>query len=562
MTSPHLLRLLRRVGVLSFVLCVVGTLPGRAATSSPPMPARPNVLVIMSDDLRTELGCYGVKDIRTPNIDQLAARSVRFERAYVQFPLCNPVRSSLLTGRYPTATGVLDNLSFLLSRHPDWLTLPMYFKQHGYTTLRTGKIFHGGFDDTDAWTQGGEPRPLGNTDRKGSSQDPTVSDSIIVLEGNGENHGDYKNATRGDRDAEGAARRETAVFLWMRFSKPHSPPQAPKKFYDLYPTEKIPLPADFAAKPTVPPGFPDRSVPPRNSDLFIGREASEKEAREVKRAYWASVSFLDEQVGRVLAALDEFGLRDNTIVVFWGDHGYHLGEKGKWSKHGSLWEVGLHVPFMISIPGSASNGKVCSRVVECLGLYPTLVELCGLPPAPGQQGASVVPLLRDPSAPWDRPALSVSYQQRILGRSVRTDRWHYADWDYGRAGAMLIDSIDDPGETKNLATDPARAAVIAEMKKTTSNDCHPWKPGHDRSTPSSSRGYRGLLRAEIIGECLRIKGFARRVSGQFVPRHRPAGAEHALLQEFADSRLADIERPVRRGLQHLARNGVMDLRSE
>jgi arylsulfatase A-like enzyme len=206
-------------------------------------------------------------------------------------------------------------------------------------------------------------------------------------------------------------------------------------------------------------------VPPRNRDLFIGREASEKEAREVKRAYWASVSFLDEQVGRVLAALDEFGFRDNTIVVFWGDHGYHLGEKGKWSKHGSLWEVGLHVPFMISVPGSASNGKVCTRVVECLGLYPTLVELCGLPTAPGQQGASVVPLLRDPSAAWDRPALSVSYQQRVLGRSVRTDRWHYADWDYGRAGAMLIDSANDPGETKNLANDPTRASVVAEMKQ-------------------------------------------------------------------------------------------------
>src|SRR6185369_10018502 len=152
--------------------------------------------------------------------------------------------------------------------------------------------------------------------------------------------GDYRNATRAIAMLKEQRGAKQPFFFGCGFSKPHSPPQAPKKFYDLYPVEKIPLPADFAAKPTPPPGFPERSVPPRNSDLFIGREASEKEAREVKRAYWASVSFLDEQVGRVLAALDEFGLRDNTIVVFWGDHGYHLGEKGKWSKHGSLWEVG------------------------------------------------------------------------------------------------------------------------------------------------------------------------------------------------------------------------------
>ena len=254
-------------------------------------------------------------------------------------------------------------------------------------------------------------------------------------------------------------------LLACGFSKPHSPPTAPKKFFDLYPVEKIPLPKDFASKPEAPPGFPERSVPARNGDLFVGRDASEKEAREVKRAYWASVSFMDAQVGRVLAALDELGLRENTIIVFWGDHGYHLGEKGKWSKHGSLWEIGLRTPYMISVPGSPGNGRACPRIVEALSMYPTLVELCGLPRIEGQQGVSITSLLKDPMAKWDRPAMSVSYQQRVLGRSVRTDRWHYVDWDEGRAGAMLIDAVNDPTETKNLANDPAHTAIVAEMKK-------------------------------------------------------------------------------------------------
>jgi arylsulfatase A-like enzyme len=185
----------------------------------------------------------------------------------------------------------------------------------------------------------------------------------------------------------------------------------------------------------------------------------------MKRAYWAAVSFVDAQVGRVLAALDELELGRNTIVVFWGDHGYHLGEKGKWSKHSSLWEVGLAVPFMISAPGVSAAGRSSPRVVECMSMYPTLVDLCGLPAIAGQQGVSITPLLRDPSAAWDRPAISVSYQQKILGRSVRTERWHYADWDEGRAGAMLIDTTQDPTESRNLANEPALASVVAEMRQ-------------------------------------------------------------------------------------------------
>lgn len=449
---------------LPFVL--VALTLAAVSLSAAPAAKRPNVLIIMSDDMRTELGCYGVAGIKTPHIDQLAAQSVRFERNYVQYPLCNPSRASILTGRYPTATGVLSNNEWLGARHPDWDTLPAYFKKQGYTTLRTGKIFHGTFDDTAAWHEGGTPRPDGDGDRKGGSkQQASVSDRIVVLEGEGESHGDYKSATQAIKYLRDHRNDAQPFLVACGFSKPHSPPTAPKKFFDLYDVNKIPLPPDFASKPTVPAGFPARSVPERNGDLFIGREASEQAAREMKRAYWASVSFVDAQVGRVLAALDELGLRENTIIVFWGDHGYHLGEKGKWSKHNSLWEIALRTPYMISAPGVSANGKACPRIVESLSLFPTLIELCGLPKIAGIQGVSVVPLLRNPDAAWNHPALSVMSAQGALGRSVRTDRWRYADWAGGKEGAMLIDLEKDPVGTKNLATDPAHASVVAEMKQ-------------------------------------------------------------------------------------------------
>jgi len=262
------------------------------------------------------------------------------------------------------------------------------------------------------------------------------------------------------------AAKSEPFFLACGFSKPHSPPGAPQKFYDLYDLAKIPLPPDFAPRPTVPPGFPELSVVPRNTDLFIGRDASEAQAREMKRAYWASVSFTDANVGRVLAALDELGLRDRTIVVFIGDHGYHLGEKGRWSKAYSLFDVATRVPLLIAVPGiTPERCAVCERTIEVINLYRTLADLCGLPAPPdGVEGVSMTPLLREPATRWDRPAYSVVQYRGHLGRAVTTGRWHYAEWDRGEGGAMLIDRANDPRELKNLATEPAHAATAAQMK--------------------------------------------------------------------------------------------------
>ncbi|MEW6306577.1 MAG: sulfatase [Verrucomicrobiota bacterium] len=423
-----------------------------------------NVLFIASDDLRPDLGCYGNTLMHTPNLDRLAKVSLRFNRAYVQYPLCNPSRTSMLTGRHPTTTGVLDNTRWFGAEHPDWVTMPKFFKQNGYASLRTGKAFHGGIDDTEAWTEGGDKRQFEgaiNTKRKG--QVAANSDRIVVLEGDGESHGDYKTATRAVEYLE--QHKDKPFFLFCGFTKPHSPPTTTQKFLDLYDVKKIPLPVDFAAQPKAPAGFPELSVPKRSSDLFIGRDASESEAREVIRAYWASASFMDAQAGRVLEALDRLKLRDKTIIVFWGDHGYHLGEKGKWSKHNSLFEIGTRVPLLISVPGGKGNGQVCERPVQSLDIYPTLAELCGLTPQMGLQGHSLAPLLRDPKAKWEHPAFTVTRINNVLGRAVRTEKWRYAEWDEGQQGAMLFDAQKDPHELKNLANDAKHAGVVKEMKK-------------------------------------------------------------------------------------------------
>jgi iduronate 2-sulfatase len=434
-----------------------------------------NVLFIISDDLRPELGTYGNPIIKTPNIDKIAARGTRFDRAYAQYPLCNPSRSSLLNGRYPTQTGIMNNNDYFRRTHPEYVTLPQYFQQNGYATLRTGKIFHGGIDDQVSWTEGGEPTDPAITERgkpgaapprqstlsTGAGGQENQSDRIVVLEGNGESHGDYKVATRAISFLE--KYKDKPFFLAVGFVKPHSPPTAPKKFFDLYDVNRIPLPVDFTSTPKAPPGFPEISIPPRNADLFIGREASPEQAREMIRAYYASVSFMDSQVGRVMDELVRLGLDKNTIVVFWGDHGYHLGEKGKWSKAYSLWEVGLRVPLIIALPNG--KGRHTARIVEDLDLYTTLTDLCGLPRPKEIEGRSLAPLLKNPNAKWDYPAYSVTAYRDSIGKSVRTERWHYVEWDAGKSGTMLLDLENDPNELKNLANDPKYAKTVEEMRK-------------------------------------------------------------------------------------------------
>ena len=290
----------------------------------------------------------------------------------------------------------------------------------------------------------------------------------LLSAGNGEGHGDYHTA---ERTIENLRKyRDQPFFIACGFVKPHSPPTAPQKFFDWYDANQIQLTPDFAAWPTVPPGFPSAAIRKRNADLFIGRGASEVEAKEVIRAYLASISWVDWNLGRVLGELDQLGLRENTIVVFVADHGYQLGEKGKWSKAGSLFEMGTRVPLIISAPGLKGNGASSPRIVESLDLYPTLVELCGLPPQSEIEGASLVPLLKKPSAKWDRPGFSVWSEdgKTLHGVAVRTEKWRYAEFGPdGVNGAMLFDPIADPLELNNLANDAKFKPICAELSALT-----------------------------------------------------------------------------------------------
>ncbi len=452
---------------------------------------RYNVLFLMSDDMRPELGCYGNPLATTPTIDGLAKAGVMFERGYCQFPLCCPSRTSMLTGRQVINTGVYGNRTWFGDLHPEFISLPAWFKQHGYATLRTGKIFHGGIDDTDAWTEGGEKRTLAGVDssdapdaaaslretaplpelarrnrqasRSSGMTNAEYSDRAIVLEGDGEGHGDYATA---DRAIDYLRRyKDRPFFLGCGFVKPHSPPTAPQRFYDLYPLEKIRLPVDFAPHRTVPAGFPAGCLGRRNADRFIGRDASPEEAKKMTQAYLASIAWVDWNMGRVIAELDRLGLREKTIIVFTADHGYQLGEKGKWSKAGSLWEEGARIPFFIVAPRAKGKGRKCTRPVEALNFYPTLVDLCGLPVPAGLEGRSMTPLLQNPRAEWNHPAYTVWSEdgKTLTGIGVRVERWRYAEYVLG--GPMLLDMENDPHQMKNVAHDRKYAGVAAQMNQ-------------------------------------------------------------------------------------------------
>lgn len=449
-----------------------------------------NILFISIDDLRAEVGAFGSARAQTPAIDRLAARGVKFDRAYCQYPLCNPSRVSVLTGRYPRTLELYGNRDWFQAWYPNLVSLPKYFKRQGYQTVRHGKIFHGDtVDDAAAWDVGGVPHAY-NAPKPASS----VATTAITEEQEAQRieraiAGDVRQAGGSDRwkavedPAEAAGLEDTVntdkaiaflkqwkrgdapFFLGFGLAKPHSPLVAPKEFFDRYDPAGIELPVDFASRPTVPAGFPRASIRPINADLFIRREATPEEAKQMIRAYLACVSYMDWNVGRVLAALEAAGRQHDTVVVLWSDHGYQLGEKGKWSKAGSLWEQGTRVPLVIHDPRAKGNGQASPRVVELLDLYPTLVNLAGLPVPAGLEGRDLAPLLERPAVRWEHPAYTVWNERNrgITGVAVRTERWRYAEFFGPGAGAFLTDPVNDPQELTNLVNDPAHAAVVAEL---------------------------------------------------------------------------------------------------
>src|SRR5262245_52983920 len=457
MMQPRVSRVILGLGVAGAFLLSNATLGAQE-------PARKvNILLIAVDDLNMSLGCYGHPVVKSPNIDRLAARGVRFDRAYCQYPLCSPSRTSLMFGLRPDSTGIQDNTTNYRTTLPRAVTMPQFFRQQGYFSARVGKMFHYGvpndignasMDDSKSWELTVNPWGRDKTDEaKVINYTPQLGIggalSWMIADGGDDEQTDAHVADEAIRIL--AQKRDRPLFLGVGFYRPHVPCVSPKKWFDLYPLDRVTLPKEPADDRKNHPAA-SYTVTPPNYGLDEGK------LKDMRRAYYAAVSYGDAQVGRLLDALDRLNLADNTIIVLWGDHGWHLGEHGLWQKQ-SLFEESARVPLIIRAPGVTGNGRACARVVESLDIYPTVAELCGLRPPRNLAGKSLFPLLRNPARSWDRPAYTQvrrgNTNNFFMGYSVRTERWRYTEWDGGTRGAELYDHEIDPREHVNLAVNPA-----------------------------------------------------------------------------------------------------------
>jgi len=442
-----------------------------------------NVLFIISDDLRPQLGCYGETQMVTPHIDRLASQGMTFERSYCQQALCAPSRASLLTGLRPDSTGVYDLKHLVQDEVPHQITLPAYFKQNGYETISIGKIFHHRLrDSASAWSKG----PFWV---KGPEY--VTEEGLRLVE---ENHkltpgweGDvgapceiadvpdhaYKDGKFTDYAVQELQRLSTKrFFLGVGYIKPHLPFTAPKKYWDLYDPEKIKL----ASNPYPPMGAAKYAVRhygelrnfygmPKGND-----SVTNEQARHLIHGYYACVSFLDAQVGRLMRQLETLHLKENTIVVLWGDNGWKLGTHSSWSKH-TNYEDDTRVPLIINVPGMKIADQHTKALVEAVDIYPTLRELCGLKlPAQLMEGTSFVPLLEKPERSWKKAVFSQYPRvKNVMGYAMRTKQYRYVEWRRLKTGVILqrelYDHETDPGENVNVIADRQYAAAIRELKQ-------------------------------------------------------------------------------------------------
>ena len=441
---------------------------------------RPNVLFIAADDMNCDLSAFGNSQVKTPNLERLCQMGVRFDRAYCQQPLCGPSRASIMTGLRPDTLDMHTLKHELRQKNPDVVTLGQMFRNNGYFSARAGKIYHYGNpsqigtdanDDRLTWDERHNPRGI-----------DSLQEEKITRYGFGRQNAGlgismawWDPESRDEEHTDGIVaskiielihqNKGEPFFLAAGFFNPHCPYVAPKKYFDMYPLDEITIPdVDEAKKDLldVPPMAIQRDM--KNWPYYF-KDVTVEQARKCKQAYYACNSFVDVQVGRLLDALEENGLLSNTIIVFWSDHGYFLGEKGLWYKR-KAFERSARMPMIIAAPG-LTKGEATSKPVELLDLYPTLADLCGLTPPDNLEGRSLRPLLTKPtSAKWDKPAVTqVWHNKKAWGYSLRTDRFRYTEWLEGKAGRELYDHKNDPDEVTNLADRPEHSALVGQLSE-------------------------------------------------------------------------------------------------
>lgn len=481
------------VSMLSIAVLLCASLSDAAAEQS--SAPRPNILFIAVDDLRPELGCYGEKAIHSPNIDALAKSGVVFERAYCQLAVCNPSRVSIMTGLRPDSTKVWDLATRFRHTIPDAVTLPQHFMKNGYYAVSYGKIFHNPWPDDESWS---EPhswpkksslwskdarkrhaeyrekmRVEGRPDKKVARMRPAATEIVDTPD---HEHIDGAIAEQALLAMKRLAKQNKPFFLATGFVRPHLPFVVPRKYWDLYDRGAIPT----ATNPFIPKNSPAFAMNTmyelRDYFDFDGTPSpsqgalTEAQQRRLKHGYYASVSFVDALIGRLLSELDSLGLADNTIVVLWGDHGWKLGEHNSWCKQ-SNYEIDARVPLIIRAPNAKGNGRTSKALVELVDIYPTLCDLAGLPIAEQLEGTSVVPLLFDPDRNWKNAAFS-QFQRRngntpLMGYSMRTDRYRYIEWQDRRSRKVvateLYDHNVDPQENENVADELSHRELLSEL---------------------------------------------------------------------------------------------------
>ena len=478
--------------LLAALIC---TVVSAAEKDASPASGRPNVLLILVDDLKPALGCYGDTTAKTPHIDALARRGMRFDLAYCNQAVCAPSRFTLMLGSHSTSTGLYGLGSHLRKAIPGAVTMPQHFAKHGgYRTESLGKIFHIGhgnqgdpesfsvphFKDKvieyldPASTDGGKltrEEALFTNQKLGQIRSLPRGAAFESPVAKDDDYADGRVANETIKRLRAAQQRReedgTPFFIAAGFVRPHMPFSAPQRYWDLYDPERLPMP-QFEALPAGAPAVAGK----RGGEIAAYKPVPENGKiddalkRELIHGYYASTSYVDAQIGKVAAELERLGLFDNTIVVLWGDHGFHLGDLGIWTKH-TNYEQANRIPILIAAPGVTRPNSSTKQLAESVDLFPTLAELAGLPAPAGPQpidGSSLVPVLKDPKARVRDHAYH-AYPRRVLGRAIRTERYRLVEWGGGKATPEyeLYDYETDPLESKNLASE--KPGVVAGLKQ-------------------------------------------------------------------------------------------------